>query len=96
MDEALRVAADVVVTGNPSYLVAHPAGSPATGSPAGLSSRELEVLRLVVAGRTDRAIADELFISRRTASKHVAAILAKLDVSTRAEAAVRAVRDGLV
>jgi DNA-binding NarL/FixJ family response regulator len=54
------------------------------------------VLTLLAAGRSDRAIAEELFISRRTASHHVAAILAKLGLHSRAEAAVRAVRDGLV
>jgi DNA-binding NarL/FixJ family response regulator len=50
---------------------------------------------LIVAGRSDRAIADALFISHRTASKHVSAILAKLDAISRAEVAARAVRDGL-
>jgi non-specific serine/threonine protein kinase len=65
-------------------------------SPAGLTARELDVLRLLVAGRSDREIGAALFISPRTASKHVASILAKLAVGTRGEAAVRAVRDGLV
>jgi DNA-binding CsgD family transcriptional regulator len=63
--------------------------------PPGLTDRELGVLRLLVAGRTDREIADELFISPRTASKHVGAILAKLDVASRAEASVLAVQRGL-
>jgi DNA-binding CsgD family transcriptional regulator len=65
-------------------------------SPHGLTARELEVLRLLAAGRTDQEIADALFISRRTASKHVGAILAKLDVTSRGEAAVFAVRQGLI
>ena len=73
--------------------------SPPGGSSAvtgdSLTSREIDVLRLVVEGRSDRAIADALFISRRTASKHVAAILAKLGATTRTEAAARAVREGL-
>ena len=60
-----------------------------------LSRREREVLRLVVDGRSDQAIGEALFMSSRTASKHVGAILAKLGVTTRAEAAARAVRDGL-
>ncbi len=60
-----------------------------------LTPREIDVLRLVVVGRSDRAIADALFISRRTASKHVAAILAKLGATSRTEAAARAVREGL-
>ena len=61
-----------------------------------LTSREFDVLRLVIAGKSDRAIAESLYISSRTASKHVASILAKLGATSRAEAAVRAVRDGLV
>jgi len=50
----------------------------------------------MVDGKTDRAIADTLFISRRTASKHVASILAKLDVASRGEAAVYATRHSLL
>ena len=65
-------------------------------TPQGLSAREREVLGLLAAGRTDREIADTLFISPRTASKHVGAILAKLDVTSRAEAAVLAVQHRLV
>ena len=63
---------------------------------SGLSPRELDVLRLLVDGKTDREIADTLFISPRTASKHVGAILAKLDVVSRGDAAVFAVRHGLI
>jgi non-specific serine/threonine protein kinase len=82
------------LTESPAIGETHPAPTtPLTGDR--LTRRELEVLRLIAAGRSDRAIADALFISRRTASKHVAAILAKLGVASRAEAAVRAVRDGL-
>jgi DNA-binding NarL/FixJ family response regulator len=68
--------------------------APASGD--GLSSREREVLALLVGGATDREIAAVLFISPRTASKHVGSILAKLGAGSRAEAAIRAVRDGLV
>jgi DNA-binding CsgD family transcriptional regulator len=64
--------------------------------PSGLSPRELDVLRLMVDGKTDREIADTLFISPRTASKHVASILAKLDVASRGEAAVYATRHSLL
>jgi DNA-binding CsgD family transcriptional regulator/tetratricopeptide (TPR) repeat protein len=51
--------------------------------PAGLTAREAEVHDLLVEGLTDAAIAERLFISRRTAEHHVAAILAKLGASTR-------------
>jgi non-specific serine/threonine protein kinase len=80
-----------------SRLVADLLGSGAPPPPAhGLTPRQATVLRLVAAGRSDREIADALFVSRRTASKHVAAILAKLGVPTRAAAATQAVRLGLV
>jgi DNA-binding CsgD family transcriptional regulator/tetratricopeptide (TPR) repeat protein len=55
-------------------------------SPSGLTPREAQVLELVVEGLTDREIADRLVISTRTASHHVAAILAKLGVRRRSEA----------
>lgn len=63
---------------------------------AGLSSRQVEVLRLIVAGRSDREIAATLFIGQRTAEDHVSHIIRKLDVANRTEAAAKAVRDGLV
>ena len=56
---------------------------------AGLSAREIEVLRLLADGHTDREIAAALTISPRTAETHVAAILRKLDVRNRSEAAAR-------
>lgn len=61
----------------------------------GLTTREREVLRLVAAGRTNRQIAEELFISPKTVSVHVSNILAKLGVSSRGEAAALAHRLGL-
>ena len=64
-------------------------------STAGLTPRELEVLRLVAAGRSNSQIAGELFISPKTASVHVSNILAKLGVHTRVEAAATAHRLGL-
>ena len=60
-----------------------------------LTPRELEVLRLVAAGRTDREIADALFISINTAMKHVGNILMKLEVESRTAAAAFAHRDGI-
>lgn len=60
--------------------------------PFGLTAREMEVLRLVTAGRGNREIAAELFISPRTASVHVSNTLSKLAVSSRGEAAAAAHR----
>jgi DNA-binding CsgD family transcriptional regulator len=60
-----------------------------------LSPRELEVLRLVAAGKTNAQIATELVISQNTATKHVAAVLSKTGAANRAEATAVAVRNGL-
>jgi ATP/maltotriose-dependent transcriptional regulator MalT len=65
---------------------------PGAGAPHGLTRRELEVLRLVTAGRSNREIAAELFITAKTASVHVSNILGKLGVATRGEAAAAAHR----
>jgi DNA-binding NarL/FixJ family response regulator len=56
----------------------------------GLSPREIEVLRLVAAGATNRAIAAELVLSERTVDRHVSNILTKLDVTSRTAAATYA------
>jgi DNA-binding CsgD family transcriptional regulator/tetratricopeptide (TPR) repeat protein len=66
-----------------------------TADSLGLTGRERDVLRLVSAGRSNRQIAEELFISPKTASVHVSNILAKLGVSGRGEAAAVAHRLGL-
>jgi DNA-binding CsgD family transcriptional regulator len=73
---------------------------PATGARGAapthrLSAREVEVLRLVAAGRTNGEIAEELFITRKTAGVHVTHILDKLGVSNRVEAAMAAARLGI-
>ena len=54
--------------------------------PLGLTPRELEVMELVASGKTNRAIAEELFLSVRTVDRHVSRIFYKLDVSSRAAA----------
>jgi DNA-binding NarL/FixJ family response regulator len=61
-----------------------------------LTSRELDVLRLVAAGKPNKEIATELAISERTARTHVSRILRKLGLSSRTQAALWAVRQGLV
>lgn len=77
-----------------ALAVTAPARKEAPGP--GLSSREIEVLRLLATGRTDAEIADDLYISRRTVGNHVQSIYSKLNVSSRAEAAVWAARHALV
>ena len=62
----------------------------------GLTPRELDVLKLLVAGYSNRQIGESLFISESTAGVHVSNILGKLGVSGRVEAATSAVRAGLV
>ena len=61
-----------------------------------LTRREEEVLRLLVEGKTDREVAETLFVSRRTVTSHVSTILGKLGVNTRTATATTAVRRGLV
>ena len=73
------------------------AGPGDAASPArdGLSPREVEVLTLVAAGKTNKAIALELFISEKTVGRHVSNILAKLGLASRTEATAYAFRRGL-
>ena len=63
---------------------------------APLTDRQVEVLRLLIAGRSDREIATALFLSPRTVQDHVSHLLAKLGVANRTEAVAVAVRDRLV
>jgi DNA-binding CsgD family transcriptional regulator len=72
------------------------AAAAAPAWPAGLTGREVEVLRLIAAGRSNRAIAQALFISPNTVLHHVSNIFAKTGVANRAEAAAYATRHGLV
>lgn len=64
--------------------------------PDGLTERELGILRLIAAGMDNAAIAEELIISPKTVKNHVASILEKLELENRIQAAVYAVRRGLV
>jgi DNA-binding CsgD family transcriptional regulator len=70
--------------------------SPAGGRIGALSKRELEVLRLLAAGKTNRQAAEALFISERTVARHVSNIFDKLGVSTRAAATAWAYQNSLV
>jgi DNA-binding NarL/FixJ family response regulator len=69
---------------------------PGSGTTTDLSERELDVLRLLAAGKGNTEIAQELFISPKTVKNHIASILVKLQIENRIQAAVYAVRAGLV
>jgi predicted ATPase/DNA-binding CsgD family transcriptional regulator len=83
-----------------AYALIEPTARPtrqtnASAMGVGLSPRELEVLRLLASGRSDRQIAGELFLSYRTVTSYVASLFNKLGLDSRAAAAVYAVRHGL-
>lgn len=97
---ARRIREDLALLAQRARLpLAAPGTTPVVATPEtdpvealGLTSRERDVLRLVAAGSTNRKIAEELFISPKTASVHVSNILAKLGVTGRGEAAALAHR----
>jgi ATP/maltotriose-dependent transcriptional regulator MalT len=94
---ALPLAEAVVQALDVNTIVATGARSERAALPSfGLTTRELEVLQLIATGLTDRAIGNALYISARTAQKHVATILAKLGVNTRTAATTTALRSGIV
>jgi DNA-binding CsgD family transcriptional regulator len=70
-------------------------GRQTADAPSGLTARELEVLRLVAAGESNRAIAVELVISEKTVARHVTNILTKLNLRSRSAATAYAFRHGL-
>ncbi len=74
----------------------HAASRSRSGGPAGLTTRETEVLTLLATGRTNKAIARDLGISPKTVGNHVEHIYTKLDVTNRAGAAMFAMQHGLV
>lgn len=76
-------------------LIAHLRQRPAAQG-SDLTSRELELLRLVAAGKSTVAISSELFLSVHTVRNHIARILTKLQAHTRLEAVAVAVRHGLI
>jgi DNA-binding NarL/FixJ family response regulator len=65
------------------------------GAELGLTAREVEVLGQLASGRSDREIAEALFISKKTVSVHVSNVLRKLQVSNRVEAGRIAQANGL-
>jgi DNA-binding NarL/FixJ family response regulator len=84
---------------SPRPLVSGPTAAPRAKSPqypAGLTEREVEVLRLVARGLTDARVAEQLIISPRTVNWHLASIYSKLQVSSRAAATRYAIEHRLV
>jgi DNA-binding NarL/FixJ family response regulator len=95
MEPRETAAASSITTPAKADAKAAAAAAPTPFADLGLSAREAEVLGLVALGRTNGQIAQELFISPKTASVHVTHILDKLGVSSRIEAAMLAARAGL-
>lgn len=79
-----------------AYAAAPRSNDPALTSNAVLSPREIDVLRLITRGQSDRQIAETLFISVRTVSTHASSIFAKLAVGSRTAAATAALTRGLI
>ena len=100
IDAAIRAAADggsVLSTGvTAGVLERIRASAPAGSARRSLSARETDVLGLVIQGRSNGEIAAELAISEQTVKNHVSTLLEKLGVENRIQAAVYAVRHGLV
>ena len=69
---------------------------PPAGRPRGLTEREVEVLRLIARGASNREVARRLVISPKTVGRHVENVYAKIDVSSRAAAAVFAMEHRLL
>jgi DNA-binding NarL/FixJ family response regulator len=71
-------------------------GAPAAKSPHGLTQREIQVLRFLAAGKTNKLIARELFLSEKTIDRHVSNIFVKVNVGSRAAATAWAYEHDLV
>jgi DNA-binding CsgD family transcriptional regulator len=93
LEEAVTTAKELDIHGLAERAAGLRAAAPAL--PAGLTVREVEVLRLIAAGHSNRAIAEALFISPNTVLHHVSSIFTKTGVANRAEAAAYATRQGL-
>src|SRR5215469_1717717 len=79
----------------PAPVATDPAERATAATPSPLTARELQITRLIARGLSNRAIAEELVISPATAARHVANILAKLGLSSRAQVAAWTTHDGL-
>lgn len=96
LDAARRAFQELGARPDLDRTASRPGFPAAAGPPGGLTARELEVLRLVAEGKSNRAIAGELVISEKTVARHVANIFLKLDLSSRSAATAYAYRHRLV
>ena len=87
---------DPVATDAVLAAAGHETSRSRAGGPAGLTSREVEVLALLAQGLPNKGIAAQLGISRKTVGNHVEHIYTKLDVSNRAGAAMKAMQYGVI
>ena len=101
LEESLAITTDLGMlplmeraTALKTSLCIQPAAQP--GFPAGLTQREVEVIRLIAGGKTDRQIAETLIISVNTVGNHVRSILNKTNAANRAEAAAYAIQHSLM
>jgi NarL family two-component system response regulator LiaR len=94
--QAIRAAAAGQVQLAPEAAVRLMREVRAPENPEALTERETDVLRLVAQGRTNKAIAHELGVGEQTVKTHVSSLLAKLGLESRTQAALHAVRIGLV
>lgn len=95
-DAARTTLAGLGATADLARLERLAASAPAAAAAAGLSRRELEVLRLIATGSSNREIAGRLFLSERTVARHVSNILAKLGLASRSAATAYAFEHGLL
>jgi DNA-binding NarL/FixJ family response regulator len=96
LDAALTVFTELGAAPDVARLVGLTRSALEIGS-GGLTARELEVLRLVAAGKTNRAVATDLFISEKTTvARHLSNIFTKLDLSTRSAATAYAYAHNLI
>jgi two-component system, NarL family, response regulator LiaR len=96
LGRAIKAAADGQVQLAPEAAIRLMREVRAPESPEALTERETEVLKLVAGGKANKQIAHELFVGEKTVKAHVSSILAKLGVQSRTQAALYALRIGLV
>ncbi len=94
--DAARHVFEVLSAGPDATRVLSLTGRAPSKGGSGLTAREVEVLQMVATGRTNRAIADELFLSEKTVARHLSNIFMKLGVSSRAAATAHAYEHDLV